>query len=53
MLEAEQGGKNNAAGQETGIVSSQDDRQDQNAIEEAIILEVDMVDDKKSRRKQN
>ena len=52
MLEAEQTGKRNTADQETGAVSCKNNRQDQNTIEEAVILEVDMVNNEKSRRKQ-
>jgi hypothetical protein len=52
MLEAEQTGKHNTAGQETRAVSCKNNRQDQDTIEEAVVLEVNMVNNEKSRGKQ-
>lgn len=49
VFEAEQHGKDEAAQQQSRLAASQDKRQDEHAVHEAIVLEVDVVDDQEAR----
>jgi hypothetical protein len=48
MLETQKRCKEQAGQQECRVVAGQDHREDQDAIEEAIVLKVDVVDDQQS-----
>lgn len=51
MLEAEQSSKQEATGEK--LLASQNKRENQDAVHESIILEVDMVDDEEARREED
>ncbi|GMF75807.1 unnamed protein product [Aspergillus oryzae] len=53
VFHAEQYGKSDAAVEERRLLSCEYDRQDQNPVHEAIVLEMDVIDDQKAGRQQN
>lgn len=50
MLETKQDRKRDATGQESRLPAAQHDREDKDTVHEAIVLEVDMIDDEQARR---
>lgn len=54
MLQTEQGREEDTGDEETVLfVSGKNNRKYENAIEETIVLEMNVVDDQESRREQN
>lgn len=53
MLEAQEGSKEQAGQQESRVVACQDHGQHEDAVEEAIVLEVNVVDDQEPRGQQD
>lgn len=54
MLQTEQSGEEDATGQKTAFrVTRQDHGQDENAIQESIVLEVDVIDDQQAWREED
>lgn len=53
MLQAQQDGKGDPAVEESRLFPSQDNRQHQQSIEKAIVLEMNMIDNQKTGRKEN
>ena len=53
MFQANQSGKDYAAEKERRLLSGQDNRQDQDPIEEAIVLKVDVVNDQQAGGEQD
>ena len=49
MLEAEEGGEDEAAGEEGRPGAGEDEGEEQDAVEEAVVLEVDVVDYEEAR----
>lgn len=49
MLEAQEGGEDEAAGEEGGAGAGEDEGEEEDAVEEAVVLEVDVVDDEEAR----
>lgn len=49
MLEAQQGGEDEAAGEEGGARAGEDEGEEEDAVEEAVVLEVNMVDYEEAR----
>lgn len=49
MFETYEDGKNNTTGEKRRLLARQNQGEDQDAIHKAIVLKVDMVDDKKTR----
>ena len=52
MLQHEQCSEKNAPPERCGLFPRHDQRQDEDAVEESIVLEVDMVNDKEARREE-
>lgn len=48
MLEAEQGGEDEARCEEGGLRAREDEGEDEGAVEKAVVLEVNMVDDEEA-----
>ena len=53
VFHAEQYGKSDAAVEERRLFSCKYDGQDQNPVHEAVILEMDVIDDQKAGGQQN
>lgn len=49
VLEAQQGGEDEAAGEEGGARAGEDEGEEEDAVEEAVVLEVDVVDYEEAR----
>lgn len=50
MLEHQQSSKEYAAPKHGGLFARQDEREDEHAVEEAIVLEMDVVNDEQAGR---
>ena len=53
MFEAKQDCESDATQQKPRLPACKNDREDENAVHEAVVLEVNMVDDEQTRRKKN
>lgn len=49
VLEAQEGGEDEATGEEGGAGAGEDEGEEEDAVEEAVVLEVDVVDDEEAR----
>jgi hypothetical protein len=48
VLEHQEGGEEQAAGQEGGFLARENERKDEETVQKAIVLEVDVVDDQEA-----
>jgi hypothetical protein len=53
VLEAKQNCERDTAGQESGLSTCQNNRENENAVHEAIVLEVDVINDEQTWRKED
>lgn len=53
MFQANEDGKSDSTKEESRLLPGQNDRQDQDSVQEAVVLEMDVVNDEEAGREQD